>query len=320
MLLVFEIVFPLLWLWLLFRLWRTDRWLSSLLLAFYFVCLALETVAIRFGEYYYGPLAVGFCLPQGLWRAGAADCLQPDHCLPLAVPCLEGLLFFAGWLWAERREPAPALRPLAAAVLAVGADLIFDPVAARGELCGGGVGWDGVGLWTWLLEPADPGQYFGIPVDNPLAWLASCLGFGYAAKLLPRWRGKDTASLGGWDLASLAAQVSLLGLVFAGLFFVALDLWVTPPGTGEGYRLGMLFGLLGTLFGWLLYRAWRHRPAAGAPLDRAATTVIAATLLYALAALLLGYDRPELYPLWGLVAAALAAYWAAGAFSRSPPR
>lgn len=314
--LVFELGFPLLWLWLLFRSWRQDRWQAVLLVAFYFVCLALEAVAIRFGEYFYGPMTLAVCPPGSLWRA-AAGCAQPDRCLPLAVPCMEGLLFFAGSIWAARREAAPALRPLAGAVLAVTADLIFDPVAARGELCGplGGPGWDGIGLWTWLLDPADPGQYFGIPVDNALAWLASCVGFGYAALLLPRWRQQDPARLGGSSLAGLAAQVALLGLLLAGLLFAALDLLVTPPGSGAGYRLGMLFGLLGALFALLLVRAWRRRPAAAngdRGLDSAASVAIAAALLYALAALLLGYDGPELYPLWILVAAALAAYWAAG--------
>lgn len=317
MTLVFELLFPLFWLWLLSRLWRQDRWLGSLLVAFYFVCLVLEAVAIRFGEYHYGPLAVAVCPGLTPWRV-TPGCAQPSLCLPLAVPCLEGLLFFAGWIWAQRRETAAALRPLAASVMAVMADLIFDPVAARGRLCGSGEGsWDGIGLWTWLLDPADPGHYFGIPIDNPLAWLASCLGFGYAAFYLPRWRGIDTASLSGGRRATLAAQVSLLGLILAGVVFAALDLLVTPPGSGETYRLAMLFGLLGALYAFLLVRAWR-RPAAAGPntADLPATAGVAAALLYALAGLALGYDQPAIYPLWLLVAAALVAYWAA--ISRTP--
>ena len=348
--LVFELGFPLLWCWLGYRLWRSDRWQATLFVSFYFVCLICEAVAIRFGEYFYGPLQVAICPPGPLLRA-AGGCPQPDLCLPLAVPCMEGALFFAGYVWATRREAAPALRPLAGALLAVVADLIFDPVAARGQLCaaGGEVlgSWDGIGLWTWLLDPADPGSYFGIPVDNALAWLASCLGFGYAALLVPRWRKKDPLRLGAWARIVLAAQVSLAGLLLAGLLFAILDLLVTPPGTGQTYRLAMLFIVLGGLYTCLLGRAW-HRAtgeanqeaeggtpsATGFPpsprrrggqggevpcaqkLDNAATLAMAASLAYALVALLLGYDRPELYPLWLLVAAALAAYWAA--ISRTP--
>lgn len=317
MLRVFELLFPLLWLYLGWRIWRTDRWKAALFAAFYVFCLACEAVAIRFGEYYYGSMLVEVCPPGPLLR-GHMQVSREALCLPLAVPCMEGILFFAGWIWAARREADRLLQLLAGALIAVIADVAFDPVAARSiESYGAEPDWPGIGLWTWLINPYDPGHYFGIPVDNPLAWLASCLGFGVAAQLLPRWRRKDPSRLGGRGLAALAAQVSLLGLVFAGLFFLALDLLVTPPGTGEGYRLGMLFALLGGLFGWLLLRAWRHRPpagspAAGSPADGAATAVLAATLLYALAGLLLGFDRPEIYPLWALVAAVLAAYWAAG--------
>lgn len=316
MLRVFELLFPLLWLYLGWRIWRADRWQAALFGAFYVFCLACEAVAIRFGEYYYGSMLVEVCPPGPLLR-GHMEISRETLCLPLAVPCMEGILFFAGWLWAARREANRLLQLLAGALIAVIADVAFDPVAAKGTgLDGSEPDWPGIGLWTWLLDPHDPGHYFGIPVDNPLAWLASCLGFGYAAHILPRWRRKDPARLRGWGLASLAAQVALLGLVFAGLLFAALDLLVTPPGSGAGYRLGMLFALLGGLFGWLLLRAWRHPPAAGSPADGAATAVMAAALLYALAALLLGYDRPELYPLFTLAAAALAAYWASGVVRR----
>jgi hypothetical protein len=313
MALLFELLFPLLWLGLGISLWRKDRWQGSLFVAFYFVCLALEAVAIRFGEYYYGPMAVEICPPGPLWRAASACPPQPNLCLPLAVPCMEAIFFFAGWIWAAGREKNPLLRPLAAALVAVIADLAFDPVAARGVQCGpGGESFEGIGLWTWLLDPADPGHYFGIPVDNPLAWLASCAGFGYAALLLPRWLKRDQRRLGTAGLAGLAALVSMLGLVFAGIFFLVLDLVVTPPGSGVAYRLTALFAMLGGLYVWLLSRAWRSRPAAGdRGLDLAAVAVLAASLLYALLAMALGYDQQVLYPLWAIVAGTLAAYWAA---------
>lgn len=319
MLLAFELLFPLLWLYLGWRIWRANRWQAALFAAFYLFCLACEAVAIRFGEYYYGPMLVEVCPPGPLLR-GQMSVSRETLCLPLAVPCMEGIFFFTGWIWAARREANRLLQLLAGALIAVIADVAFDPVAAKGiALSDYEAAWPGIGLWTWLLDPYDPGHFFGIPVDNPLAWLASCLGFGFAAQLLPRWRRKDPAQLHGWGMASLAAQVSLLGLCFAGLLFAALDLLITPPSTGEGYRLGMLFGLLGAAFAMLLVRAWRRRPSRGdRQLDAAATAAIALALLYALAALLLGYDRAELYPLWGLVAAALGAYWAAGHRRRIP--
>ena len=320
--LLFEILFPILWFLLGIRLWREDRWQGGLFVAFYFVCLVLEAVAIRFGEYFYGPMLVEICPPGPLWREGTACPPQPNLCLPLAVPCMEVIFFFAGWIWARSREKNPWLRPLVAALVAVVADLAFDPVAARGEWCGtGGAGesFAGIGLWTWLLDPADPGHYFGIPVDNALAWLASCTGFGYAALLLPRWLKKDPRQLGAAGLAGLATLVSLLGLVFSGVGFALLDAAITPPGSGATYRLAALFVLLGGLYVWLLRRAWRARSAAADPkLDRAATGVLAASLLYAMVALLLGYDRPALYPLWAIVAFTLAIYWGAVRRPRGP--
>jgi hypothetical protein len=309
MALLFEVLFPLLWLGLGIGLWRKDRWQGSLFAAFYVVCLALEAVAIRFGEYYYGPMAIEICPPGPLWRTASACPPQPNLCLPLAVPCMEAIFFFAGWIWAAGREKNPWLRPLVAALVAVIADLAFDPVAARGVQCRpGGESFEGIGLWTWLLDPADPGHYFGIPVDNPLAWLASCAGFGYAALLLPRWLKKDPRKLGAAGLAGLAALVSLLGLALAGFFFLVLDLAVTPPGSGASYRVPALFLLIGGLYAWLLWRAWRNRGETDSRPDVTATAVLAASLLYALLALLLGYDQPALYPLWALVVAALAAY------------
>lgn len=314
---LFEIAIPLLWLYFGFRLWQADRWQAWLYGAFYFVCLGCEAVAIRFGEYFYGPMWLEICPPGPLWRAVSA-CPQPDLCLPLAVPCMEGALFFAGWTWAQRRESAPWLRPLAGALLAVFADLIFDPVAALGELCGvPGGSFAGIGLWTWLLDPADPGHYFGIPVDNALAWLASCAGFGYVAVWLPGRLRKDPAKLGIGGRALLVAQISFLGLVLAAIFFAVLDVVVTPPRTTESYRLPALFVLTFGGMAWLLLRAWR-RGAGGTvtPLDRAASLVMAVHLAYVFLALLLGYDEPALYPLALLVAAGLAAYGWAGS---SPP-
>ena len=307
--LLFEIGIPLLWLYFGFRLWQADRWQAWLYGAFYCVCLFCEAVAIRFGEYYYGHMWLEICPPGPLWRA-ASTCPQPDLCLPLAVPCMEGALFFAGWVWATRRENAPWLRPLAGAVLAVFADLILDPVAARGEMCGAtSQSWGGIGLWTWLLDPADPGHYFGIPVDNALAWLASCTGFGYAAIWLPGKLSKDPQRLGFVGRLILAVQVSLLGLVLAGVIFALLDVVVTPPATTEVYRVPALFILVGGGMVWLLARAFKNKAAGPATTtDRAASWVMALHLAYVLLALLLGYDEPALVPLWLLVAAGLALY------------
>ena len=317
MALVFELGFPLLWLYLGFRLWQKDRWQASLLVAFYFFCLVCEAVAIRFGEYFYSHHLFEICPPGPSWREASLTCPQPDLCLPLGVPCLESALFFAGWAWAARREPSPVLRPLAGAVLAVIADLIFDPVAARGQLCGTGEQWDGIGLWTWLLDPADPGHYFGIPVDNALAWLASCAGFGWAAIRLPEWKNQNPAHLSSWGRAGLAAQVAVVGLVATAFIFFLLDLLVTPPDTTAAYRLPALFVLLGGLFAWLLQRALRAKVKLPAdPLDRAASVVLASALLYPLLALIAGYDQADLYPLWALAAAALFAYWASGRSAR----
>lgn len=312
--LLFEIAIPLLWLYFGFRLWQADRWLAWLYGAFYCVCLFCEAVAIRFGEYYYGHMWLEICPPGPLWRA-SPTCPQPDLCLPLAVPCMEGALFFAGWVWATRRESAPWLRPLAGAFLAVFADLILDPVAARGEMCGvTSQSWGGIGLWTWLLDPADPGHYFGIPVDNALAWLASCTGFGYAAVWLPGRLGKDPAKLGTAGRLLLVTLVSLLGLVLAALFFAVLDVLVTPPYSTEVYRVPALFGLVLGGMAWLIWRVFRGgAKGPSTAVDRAASLVMALHLVYVFAALLLGYDEPALYPLALLVAAGLAAYGA-------PPR
>jgi len=326
----FELGIPLLWLYLLFRIWQQSRWQASLYVAFYLVCLVCEAVAIRFGEYYYGPMLLEICPPGPLWRA-ASLCPQPNLNLPLAVPCMEGALFFAGWIWAARRESRPALQPLFGALIAVFVDLIFDPVAARGVICGAsGTSWHGIGLWTWLLDPADPGQYFGIPVDNALAWLASCAGFGYAAQWLPARLGRDPERQSRAGMAGLAALVSLTGLTLAGVFFIFLDVLVTPPATTELYRVPALFLLLGGLFLWALLRCRRQGKSEGsvgldragldragldragldrAGLDRVAGVVIAAHLAYALLAILLGFADPALLGLWTLVGVALAAYY-----------
>lgn len=311
---VFEILFPLLWLGLGWVSWRHDRWQATLFAAFYLFCLACEAVAMQFGEYYYhhGFLAE-ICLGPPLWGE-PASCVHAGGCLPLAVPCMEGLFFFAGWTWAARREANPWLRPLFGAVLAVIADLAFDPVAAESFEAGTWREWPGIGLWYWILDSGDPGNYFGIPVDNPLAWLATCCGFGYAALLVPRWRKKDPRLSGFWGRAGLAVQVSLLGLLLAALIFAVLDSAVTPPGTGAAYRLAVLFALLGGLFGWATWRAWRQKlPEGGGDrgADAAAGFALAFSLAYVLAALLRVDDDPELWPLWLMVAAALASYWAA---------
>ena len=164
-------------------------------------------------------------------------------------------------------------------------------------------------MWTWLLDPADPGHYFGIPVDNALAWLASCTGFGYAAMWLPGRLGKDPAKLGTAGRALLVAQISLLGLVLAALFFAVLDVLITPPYSTEVYRVPALFGLVLGAMAWLLVRAVRGGVAGpSTPAFRAASLVMVLHLAYVFAALLFGYDEPALYPLALLVAAGLAAF------------
>lgn len=315
---IFELLFPLLWVGLGLALSWADRWKATLFATFYLFCLACEAVAIQFGEYYYdGHFQAKICLGPPL-LGQPISCVHLGGCLPLAVPCMEGIFFFAGWIWAARREENPALRPLFAAMLAVIADLAFDPIGAQSFEMATFREWPGVGLWYWGLDPADPGHYFGIPVDNALAWIATCCGFGYAALLLPRWQKVDPQKAGFWRRLALALQVAPLGLVLAGFFFFLLDVLITPPGTGAGYRESALFILLGLLYAWALWRAWRRKPPAAAA-SRAEKTAgavaawtLAAALGYVMTALLRLEDDPGLWPLWLGVVAALGLYWAAG--------
>jgi hypothetical protein len=297
--------------WLLFvgalaaRRQRTAAWQLA---AFWLLCFVAEAFAITFGEYCYGPFAAVICpaLPQSKAIAGCLPAGPVRHCLPLAIPCLEGLIFGAAWLLTQRRELRRWLRPLAAALVTVVVDLCLDPLLATSGTCGtappSGVEARGAGLWHWRLDPADPGLLFGIPIDNFLAWLATCLGFGLALT----WAG--TARWRRW----LAAPLGLLG---GGLLFALLDVLVTPPELGGAARVGVLAAGLAAGVAWLLARAFssaRAGAVAADPwLEGAALAALGWVWLYGGLALARHPAPAELAWLWLLAGGVVAAWWLA---------
>ncbi|HET9493146.1 MAG TPA: carotenoid biosynthesis protein [Chloroflexia bacterium] len=100
---------------------------------------------------------------------------------PGGVPAAIGfawLLVVVGGLFTARRLIG-AVRPLAlalaGAMLAVGLDLLLEPVAFHVK-----------GYWLWA---PDPNGYYGIPWSNFATWLAASFALNLLAGWLTRWRG-----------------------------------------------------------------------------------------------------------------------------------
>ncbi|MEO8288086.1 MAG: carotenoid biosynthesis protein [Chloroflexota bacterium] len=215
------------------------EWMSSLLLAM----LGLSAAGWLWSNYSRAGLFVGACIfvlgvaleyagvltgfPFGPYRYTGVLIPELPGGVPFAIGfawllVIVGGLFTARWLLptSGRHATSALLLSLLGAALAVGLDLLLEPVASHIK-----------SYWTWL---AGDGDYYGIPWSNFGAWFVAALAMNLiVAALLGldkplRWKWLPVALLGmnvvlfgvvnvahGYFIAG-AIGLAMLGLLLAG--------------------------------------------------------------------------------------------------------
>ncbi len=192
--------------------------------AYSFVC---EQIAGRLTKtYYYAPFTLQLCAHGSATHVGT--CAVPDFCVPLAIPVAEAIIFFTVIRTTDQLKPPWYARPFLDALLAMNIDVIFDPVVSTAVWCGPDPrpAWMGLGFWTWLQRPTDPGLWFGVPFNNYIAWFGAVFGFSVALRGLEYLLGFERHDLRGYFWKSLGAMllVALAAVVVGGLTVVVLNL------------------------------------------------------------------------------------------------
>ena len=127
--------------------------------------------------------------------------------LPLGVVLGWSITFFAVIKIARATQIHWAVQPLMAGLLAVLTDFVTDPAFV-----------EGLGFWVWNM----PGDWFGIPWDNYVGWLAIVASFLFASNLA--WRKYPPG--GKWWRDLLVAVLATIPafVIFAG--FMKFYLWI----------------------------------------------------------------------------------------------
>lgn len=174
-----------------------------------------EEIAVRVTHnYYYAPFFLQVCGPAGTSTIGL--CTIPNYCVPIAIPLAEAIIVFTILRTTDQLRPPLYVRPFLDATIATNIDVIFDPVVSLSMWCGPEPRPSplGLGLWTWLLHPSDPGLWFGVPLNNYIAWWGSIFGFSAALRGIQAYFGLERRGLQHDFLKSLKM---MLGVVVAAL-------------------------------------------------------------------------------------------------------
>ena len=127
--------------------------------------------------------------------------------LPLGVVIGWSITFFAVIKLARATNIQWYLQPLLAGLLAVLTDFVTDPAFV-----------EGLGFWVWNL----PGDWFGIPWDNYVGWIAIVASFHFASNL--GWRKYPPGEKQWRDLLVAVLAIIPAFILFAA--FMKLYLWV----------------------------------------------------------------------------------------------
>ena len=188
---------------------------------------AAEQIAVRVTHnYYYAPFFVQVCGSSGASQIGL--CAIPNYCIPLAIPIAEAIIVFTILRTTDQLAPPWYARPFLDALMATNIDVIFDPVVSLAVWCGPepGMAALGIGLWTWLLHPSDPGLWFGVPLNNYIAWWGSIFGFSVALRGVQAYFGVGRGGLRHHFGKSLRIMllVVVAAILAAGLVVVLINI------------------------------------------------------------------------------------------------
>lgn len=234
-----------------FYAWRRGGAFYGLMLpAIALYTFAAEQIAVRVTHnYYYAPFFLQFCGPPGTSTIGL--CTIPNYCVPIAIPVAEAIIVFSILRTTDQLRPPWWARPFLDAVIATNIDVIFDPVVSLNIWCGPDVRPSplGVGLWTWLLHPSDPGLWFGVPLNNYIAWWGSIFGFSVALRGVQAYFGVERSGMRHHFGKSLKMMlVVIVAALLAGGLVVVLINVVFAAIDADAWRwavtLALLFGSL----------------------------------------------------------------------------
>lgn len=209
-----------------------------------------EVIAVRVTHnYYYAPFFLQVCGPPGTYSMGF--CTIPNYCVPIAIPLAEAIIVFSILRTTDQLRPPWYARPFLDATIATNMDVIFDPVVSLNIWCGPDPRPSalGLGLWTWLLHPSDPGLWFGVPLNNYIAWWGSIFGFSVALRGVQAWFGLERGVLRHSFGTSLKMMliVVVAALLTGGLVVVLVNLAFAAI-DADAWRwavtLALLFGSL----------------------------------------------------------------------------
>lgn len=191
--LVFELSIYVLAILSLVHAWRrtNGRYFAFSIIAALIYGLVSENLQIRTtSEYYYNRFLVMMCLDTSNvgFSVGSYQCNSTDYCVPLVISTMESLIIYAVMFTSDRLGFAWGARPFLDALLAVSIDTWLDPVVAVGFSCiTGTVEGNGLGFWVWELTAENPGEWFGIPLNNYGGWFLGIFFFSLYIRL-GRWR------------------------------------------------------------------------------------------------------------------------------------
>jgi len=221
-----------------------------------------EVVAVRVTHnYFYAPFFLQVCGPPGSYTMNF--CTIPNYCVPLAIPLAEAIIVFSIVRTTDQLRPPWYARPFLDAVIATNMDVIFDPVVSLSVWCGPEPRPSalGLGLWTWLLHPSDPGLWFGVPLNNYIAWWGSVFGFSVALRGVQAWYGVERSDLRHhfWEALKMMLLVVVAALLAGGAVVVLVNLAFAAI-DADAWRwavtLALLFGSLA--FAATTRRTWRR--------------------------------------------------------------